>query len=116
MEILGLQVIAAHLCGDYILQNDWMAQGKKTSSFVCTVHVLVYMLGFTLLTMAGKVELWQWAMIASQHWVQDRTSLVRWWMKTIRQPKFMEPPMAPWSFIAVDNSIHLVWVALVMSF
>ena len=30
--------IYAHLIGDYIIQNDWMAQHKKDSSFRCDVH------------------------------------------------------------------------------
>lgn len=34
MELLGFNLIVAHLVGDYILQNDYMAKNKKASSAV----------------------------------------------------------------------------------
>ncbi len=40
--------LVAHLVGDFILQNEWMASNKKHRSFACLVHVLVYLLPFLL--------------------------------------------------------------------
>jgi hypothetical protein len=34
--------ILAHFIGDYLLQNDWMAQNKKKSNLACTIHVGLY--------------------------------------------------------------------------
>ncbi len=34
--------ILAHLVGDYLLQSDWMAQRKRTSSSAAFVHAAVY--------------------------------------------------------------------------
>ncbi len=31
--------IYAHLIGDYLLQNDWMAKGKKQKSWICAIHI-----------------------------------------------------------------------------
>lgn len=34
--------IVGHLVGDYLLQNDWQAQGKKQSSWICSVHCVLW--------------------------------------------------------------------------
>jgi len=38
--------LLAHLCGDYILQSDWMAQNKTKRSWPAFVHALLYSLCF----------------------------------------------------------------------
>jgi hypothetical protein len=103
--------IYAHLIGDYLLQTDWMAKGKRTSSWICTVHVAVYMLPFLLCSFAW----WQLLLIAIQHWIQDRTQLVAWVMRWTGKSAdgFMGPPFTPWSFILMDNILHVLWMAAV---
>lgn len=100
--------IVGHLVGDYLLQNDWMALGKKKSSFICAVHC----------------ALWTWAvcffgwvenplvMVALflTHFLQDRTGVVVWWMHLIGQKQFATGPLAPWSIIVVDNVWHIVTI------
>ena len=103
--------IYAHLIGDYLLQNDWMAAGKKRSSWICTIHVLTYMVPFLTCGFAP----WQLATIAIQHWLQDRTNFVVWLMRATGQEAFASPPMAPWSIIVKDNILHILWLALVAS-
>ena len=102
--------IFAHLIGDYVIQNDWMAAGKKKSSFVCLIHVLTYMVPFLF---CGLVW-WKLLAIAGQHFVQDRTNIVSWWMN-FYQPAFTKPPMAPWSLILMDNIWHILWMAFIVS-
>jgi len=111
----------AHLVGDYIFQNDWMAAGKKQKSWICIIHVLTYLLPFyigSVTTLDGHVMLpllwWQFVLIGVQHFIQDRTSLVVWFMHKKGQAKFAQPPMAPWSIIVTDNILHLVWIAIVL--
>lgn len=100
-----MNYLIGHLVGDYLIQNDWMAQNKKTRTIPCLVHVALYSLsiwGFTR---------WPWWAIAITfgcHFTQDRTNIVRGYMTFIRQPKFMQAPLAPWSFIVVDNVFHLL--------
>ena len=104
--------IIAHLIGDYVFQTDWMAKGKKVSSWICTVHVLAYILPFLFIGLAW----WQLLLISGQHWIQDRTNIVKWWMHIAGQKDFASPPMAPWSIILIDNTGHLVWIILVIWF
>lgn len=103
--------IFAHLAGDFILQNDWMAKGKKESSWHCSVHVAVYMIPFMFTGLAW----WQLLLIAAQHWLQDRTDLVEWLMRITRRTEYLQPPLAPWSIIMTDGILHILWIAFVVS-
>lgn len=103
--------IYAHLIGDYLIQNDWMAEGKKRSSWVCSVHVLTYMAPFLF----TGLKWWMLVPIALEHWVQDRTNIVVWLMRTSGKAKFAAPPMAPWSVILTDNILHILFVAAIAS-
>ncbi len=105
-----MEYLIAHLVGDFLLQNDWMAKGKKRSSWICACHVLFYMMPFFF----TELQWWQLLLIAIEHWIQDRTNLVTWWMKTVGQEDFSRPPMAPWSVILVDNTWHLLWIVFVL--
>jgi hypothetical protein len=52
--------------------------------------------------------------IAIQHFIQDRTGFVVWFMKKKGQANFAQPPMAPWSIIVTDNIMHIVWIAIIL--
>ncbi len=97
----------AHLVGDFILQNDWMAKNKKRSSLACSVHVVVYMLPFLLCSLSP----WQLGLIAVQHFGQDRTGFVFWWMRVW---KHVHPDY--WKSVAlfVDQAFHAAWIAIVL--
>ena len=103
--------IYAHLIGDYLLQNDWMAFGKKQKSWICAVHVAAYMVPFLF---CGFVW-WQLAIIAIQHFAQDRTGFIVWLMKIKGSEKFATGPCSPWSIIVTDNIIHILTIAVVAS-
>lgn len=68
-----------HFVGDYLLQNDWMAQGKTKDWFPCFVHCLFYALPFSLI-------LWQspflWLVFGS-HYLIDRYRLAVYWIKLV---------------------------------
>jgi len=102
--------IYAHLIGDYILQNDWMAQNKKDKSWNCFVHVMVYMLPFLLCGLAW----WQLLLIAVQHYWLDRTEFVKWFMKWKGSEIFATNVCFPWSQIVTDNILHILWIAFVV--
>jgi len=103
--------IPAHFIGDYVIQNGWMARGKKKSSFVCAVHVGTYMIPYLFCGLLW----WQLALIAVQHFIQDRTHIVDWWMKFYCGEEFTNPPWTPWSPVVIDNIWHLLWVYFVVS-
>ena len=103
--------IYAHLIGDYIIQSDWMAKGKKTSSFICLIHVITYLIPFLL----TELEYWQIILIGIEHFIQDRTNIVVSSMKLTGSGLFAEK-LAPWSIIITDNIYHILFMAWIASF
>ena len=99
----------AHLVGDYLLQNDWMANGKKNSTWICLIHVLFYCVPFVLFGIPPLAV----ALIGLEHFAQDRTGFVRWYMGAKGQDAFATH-LGPWSIIVVDNVLHLLFVYGVM--
>jgi hypothetical protein len=99
-----LNWLMAHLIGDYLLQNDWMAVNKKLRNLPCFVHVALYTL--TVLA-ATRWPWWAIVIVFATHFAQDRTEFVLWFMRVKGQAGFAKPPLAPWSIIVVDNVLHL---------
>jgi hypothetical protein len=102
--------IYAHLIGDYLLQNDWMAGNKKNNSLICLVHIITYMLPF-LLTDLNWLQL---ILIAVQHYIQDRTHFVSWFCRMTN--KFQNDFNKFWGHVIVDNVIHILWMAVVVHY
>ena len=102
--------IYAHLIGDYLLQNDWMANGKKKSWMIATIHVFAYMIPFLF----TDIIWWKLGLIAMQHLLQDRTNFIIWLMKVKGSGLFAKSPCAPWSIIITDNIIHILWIAFIV--
>lgn len=44
--MIGLMMLAAHMAGDFLLQNKWMAENKLKDWAVRWVHCLVYLMCF----------------------------------------------------------------------
>jgi len=103
--------IYAHLIGDYVIQNDWMALGKRNKSWICLVHVLTYLIPFAFC----HFEWWQIMVIGAQHFIQDRTNVVAWLMKLKGSEAFTKPPCGPWSVIITDNIPHVLFMAWIAS-
>lgn len=102
-------LILAHLIGDYILQDDWMAANKRKSHLACLAHVTLYMLSIVCvaqLSGPGGLPLWAYAFTAATHYAIDRYGLARRWMSLVHQDGFATN-LGPWSVIIVDNTIHL---------
>ena len=103
--------IYAHLIGDYLIQTDWMANGKKLKSWICAVHVLTYLIPFLFTQMSW----WQLVLIGVEHFMQDRTGFVVWLMKAKGSAAFAAGPCSPWSIIVTDNVLHVLFMAWVSS-
>ena len=99
----------AHLIGDFILQNEWMAVEKKRQSLACLVYVAVYLLPF----LWCDLRWWQIGLIGLQHFAQDRTPFILWWMRAWKRV-----PREYWGEIPlyVDQSFHIFWIQLVLWF
>lgn len=103
--------IYAHLIGDYIIQNDWMAQNKKSRSWPCLVHVITYMIPFLFCGLTWM----QMTLIAWQHFMIDRTQFVMWFAKIKGSKNFVTTPaLFPWSAIILDNILHILWIAFIV--
>lgn len=119
--MLLINMIVGHLVGDYILQTDWMASGKKTSSLICLLHCVMWsgavlMFGFAL-PRADNPPMWVPWLLLVTHYIQDRGTLVSRWMGFNRQQLFRDGLCAPWSTIVVDNVLHILvlyFIALVI--
>ena len=113
MNTLAFAIIG-HMVGDYLLQSDYLAENKKKSSFVCAIHCLIWTL--SVMTLAGWWRWWVFPALFIPHFAQDRTGFVLWYMRTSGAKRFAEPPLAPWSLIVVDNTFHLLTLAVVARF
>jgi len=108
--------LIAHLCGDYVLQNHWMATRKTSSSLAAAVHAATYTIPFLILTKSPLAL----AVIVGTHFIIDRFRLARYWVQFwgIGNPGWiggrlgLDIPTAPdflgvWLLIIVDNTAHL---------
>ncbi|MFC1532011.1 DUF3307 domain-containing protein [Thermodesulfobacteriota bacterium] len=99
----------SHLIGDFILQNEWMAINKKTRTIPCLIYVLVYILPFLIC----HLEWWQLILIGIQHFAQDRTDFVFWWLrvfKRVNPESWKELPLY------LDQAFHFTWINIVILF
>lgn len=110
-----MEQILLHLIGDYLIQNDWMAQNKKkltwAGELACQVHCLSYSLPF--LFIGSWVAL---LAIYITHYAIDRSQFVSWFMRVTGKSDFSKAPFAPWSIFVVDNTFHLVCNFLALKF
>lgn len=114
-----MEPLILHLLGDFVTQNDWMANHKTSRSWPALCHVLVYGLPFLLIGSPVAV-----AVICGTHFVIDRFRLVRhvlWarnWLSPLRQPwsecsvtgfhKSTPEWLATSLMIAADTTLHLI--------
>jgi len=112
METLSLAFLG-HLVGDYLLQNDWMAQNKKNKTLVCLVHCAIWSGSVIFFTGWGWIP---FVLLFLMHFIQDRTDIVPLWMRWAGQEKFATGALAPWSVILTDNIFHLLQIWLVWKF
>lgn len=105
-----MELLVAHLVGDYILQNDWLAANKRINTFACLLHVALYVFSVSVFT---DWPLGALAITFGCHFVQDRFPVIPWFMKINNQSDFANGPLAPWSRIVVDNTLHLVQLHVV---
>ncbi|RME58861.1 MAG: DUF3307 domain-containing protein [Caldilineae bacterium] len=110
-------LLIGHLLGDWVLQNDWMAQNKQNGLFnrAIAIHAAVYtiILVFTLgiahrdaaaappyLAFAGAVFI--------SHWIIDASNLGLRWNRFFNQSELL------FMRIAVDQILHLVVLAILV--
>jgi hypothetical protein len=108
-----------HLLGDWLLQNDWMAKGKKRGllTLPSTVHVTIYTIaivsalfisGFKAKPLAFYLSLS--LVIFVSHWLIDATDGVERWMRFYRQSELEIVR------VMVDQTLHLLVLVLLTRF
>ena len=114
-----------HLVGDYLIQNNWMAQNKAKPFNGClgdpamwaiTLHATTWIISVQIALSAVAVVAWgpdginAVAPAASAlgviHWVQDRRWPIQWFMRVTGKD-----PSVVWLLIVVDNVWHLLQIA-----
>lgn len=113
MEKLFIGLIL-HFVGDYLLQNDWMAQNKTKAFIPAMIHAMVYSLPLTyfldLTTIGGLIIMWS-------HFFIDRYRLATYWIKFVNwnwnSNNFGFSDKTPvwlstWLMIVIDNTWHIL--------
>jgi len=102
-------LLVGHLVGDFLLQTGWMARNKVHNPLARTVHVLVYASAVYLAALpAGGISWTGLAFVTLTHYLLDGRWFVRFWLRCLNGS---ENPS--WLAIAVDQSWHVVVLALV---
>ncbi len=92
-------IVVAHMVGDYLLQNDWMARGKRINLLPCLVHVALYTASVALICRWFD---WRLLVVAGTHFVMDHWGLATYWRRW-----FSHDQELPW-IITADNAVHLL--------
>lgn len=109
-------LILGHLIGDWLLQSDWMAQGKRKSLVTTAgmIHFATYTITVTgVLWLIGRPELDQPLLVAAgvvlfvSHWLIDATDCVGLWMQFYGQQD------RPLMRIMVDQTFHFIVLGLI---
>lgn len=107
---LLLLLFIGHFVGDFVLQTRSMALNKKTSFRHLLAHVFVYTTAVTLFALpSGQLSTAQISIIFLGHAYIDKSSFIKWWVKTINGSPEME-----WLTRVVDQSWHFILLYLVV--
>jgi|GEM_PF-1629559 len=119
-----MDFLIGHLFGDYILQNDWLANHKKQKNalgaIACSIHCVLWSISVLLFTgwhcqtVRGNIVLG--ILLFASHYVIDRTNFVRWFMDKTKKFVMAREKGDFWSLIVVDNTIHLLCLWLIQKF
>lgn len=108
----GSPVIPSDL-GDQLLMWDAGMRRWWVGNFYCTVHCLLYTLAVAAFSF-WWMPWWGYVACFVAHWGIDRFRLAGRWMRNFSgQAAFASGPLAPWSVIVVDNTIHLLTLAAI---
>jgi len=104
------QALVMHLVGDWILQNDWMAQNKPNLRHPAAwLHGAIHVVLMTLVLgwIAGLV-------LGVLHMLIDTRRPFQWWRRTFRMTA--EGPTATHVAIWTDQVLHVICLAAWIQF
>ena len=128
MNDILFRLLLGHLFGDYLSQTSWMAESKKTKTFPCICHCLVYTLWVMVfvpefLPHRGLViDCMMFGLVFFSHYVLDRTKIVELWFELLRGTTYSNDnkellyliPIKAIVYVTMDNTLHLfmLWAIL----
>ena len=114
------ELLLGHLVGDYLLQNEWMAQNKAKKTWIgwlaATIHCIIY-------TFAVCLIMWEWkpiwiVAIFFSHFFIDKFAFGYWYLKHIKGLDTYSYKMVGLSelragfnaviYTVTDNTMHLL--------
>lgn len=115
-------IILAHLCGDYLIQSQWMADHKTERWWPAIAHGLTYTLPFLFLTQSIPallvicvthiiIDHYRLAkhLIFAKNFIAPRSEWPTWEdSKATGYPSRVPVWMAVWLMIVADNTIHIL--------
>lgn len=110
-------LLIGHFVGDWVLQSDWMAQGKKKAFFTWAglIHFSVYtvaiLVTFWLVddrNRTGLVYVAAGTIVFVSHWILDATPLVEWWLGLYKQT-------SDFVRIIIDQTLHLLILGVLVA-
>lgn len=122
LELVLILSLLAHMVGDYLLQNHWMASVKTSQWLPAIVHGVSYAIPFVFIVPSIPALL----VISGTHIIIDRYRLARHvvWFKNQLAPKDFRPLtpalkttgyaestpiwLSTWLMIIADNCLHLI--------
>jgi hypothetical protein len=111
-------LVIGHLVGDWLLQNEWMARGKKRGVFTwaglthCTVYTIVIMGALALSGAREKltISMTICALTFVSHWAIDALDAARQWLRLVLQSDLEVVRLV------VDQLLHVLVLALLIVF
>ena len=139
---LVFRFLLGHLVGDYLLQTNWMALGKKSKTLPCIVHCLIWTACVSLsifpelLTAAATSNVktaFVFSLLFLSHFILDGYNIIEWWLGLIKSRSWRsmtriyehgKPSLEKQVLIAytalvqtvADNTLHLAFVYLIVRF
>ncbi len=113
LELAIISGFILHFVGDYLFQNDWLANEKTKDFFPAFLHASIYSLPFLFLT----PSVFWWILFIS-HFFIDRYRLAVYWIKLVNwnwsSTNFgydnQKPPfLSIWLMIIIDNVFHVLF-------
>ncbi|WP_051054176.1 DUF3307 domain-containing protein [Fibrella aestuarina] len=117
LELALLIGFLFHLIGDYVTQNDWLAQNKTKDWNVAFIHACIYSVPFAWLVSGNVYCGYQLFIIMITHALIDHYRLAVYWIKLVnwnwsstnygfsdKTPAWL----STWLLIIVDNIFHII--------
>ena len=98
-----MEMLVAHMFGDYFFQNEYIALNKTKNTLVCLLHCAIYTTCVAIICQWFDYRL---IIVFLSHFIMDRFRLAKYWTRLISKNEDL-----PWVILS-DNSVHLLVLLL----